>query len=81
MKEIHGRVGEAVDMGHVAFLTAMNAVLRMSCSSSVEDAAAFKKSAEEMVRLLVTPNLSDLFPWLARFDLQGIARTLVAARR
>jgi len=38
--------------------------------------AEFRELVAEMTQLLGKPNLSDFFPWLARFDLQGVEKEM-----
>ena len=80
VRHIYEKINTPVDMGSVAFLTAINAIMSMSCGASIQgesaviSAADFKKAAAELMMLLGKPNVSDIFPSLARFDLQGIER-------
>ena len=36
----------------------------------------FKGLVSDITRLLGEPNVSDFFPWLARFDLQGLVKQM-----
>ncbi|PON53791.1 Cytochrome P450, E-class, group I [Parasponia andersonii] len=80
LRHIYEKINTPVDIGNLAFLTAINAIMSMSCGASIQgesaviDAADFKKAAAELMRLLGKPNVSDIFPSLARFDIQGIER-------
>ncbi|PON53792.1 Cytochrome P450, E-class, group I [Parasponia andersonii] len=80
LRHIYEKINTPVDIGNLAFLTAINAIMSMSCGDSIQgesaviDAADFKKAAAELMRLLGKPNVSDIFPSLARFDIQGIER-------
>ncbi|KAH7557460.1 hypothetical protein JRO89_XS11G0159700 [Xanthoceras sorbifolium] len=60
------------------FLTVLNVIMSMSWGGSLhrEDrnrvGIQLRQIAEEFVDLWGAPNISDLFPMLARFDLQGV---------
>ena len=41
----------------------------------------FKGVISEITRLLSEPNVSDFFPWLARFDLQGLVKRMGVCAR
>ncbi|KAL5551077.1 hypothetical protein UlMin_001253 [Ulmus minor] len=81
IKRVYGNKGKPVDVGELAFLTAMNSVTRMLCGTAslqgekgVLDGARFKETAAELMVLLGKPNVSDIFPALAWLDLQGVGR-------
>ncbi|XP_078171178.1 flavonoid 3'-monooxygenase CYP75B137-like [Carex rostrata] len=75
---IHERCGTPIDIGTEMFLTAMNIVTSMLWGHTlpVEERELvgkdFKKVIADIVPLYTEPNVSDLFPTLAQFDLQGI---------
>ncbi|XP_057463205.1 flavonoid 3'-monooxygenase CYP75B137-like [Actinidia eriantha] len=75
---IYNRVGSRVNVGEQMFLTVLNVITSMLWGGTVrgEDrgslGAEFRQVVTEMTELLGKPNLSDFFPGLARFDLQGI---------
>ncbi|KAM5572763.1 hypothetical protein ABKV19_012691 [Rosa sericea] len=68
------KIGALIDLGQCAFSITM----RMSWGGTLQgekksDAGSeFRKVVEEMIELLEKPNVSDFFPALARFDIQGI---------
>ncbi|PON92921.1 Cytochrome P450, E-class, group I [Trema orientale] len=82
-------IGTPVDVGSFAMLTAVNSVLTMLCgASSVKgeegdavNLAELRKASAELVVLFGKPNVSDLFPWLAWLDIQGIAKETRKVRR
>lgn len=82
------KAGELVDVGELAFLTLVGSVMSMiwgdtmiGDESSVIN-AEFRAVVNEQLELLGAPNISDLFPLLARFDLQGIERRMkIISRR
>ncbi|XVF53971.1 hypothetical protein PTKIN_Ptkin05aG0143500 [Pterospermum kingtungense] len=78
VKELHGKVGSTVNLGEQIFHTTLNVMINMLWSSSLNGEEGrklmieFKKRLHEFVGLLGSPNVSDLFPLLTSFDLQGI---------
>ncbi|CAN0841947.1 3,9-dihydroxypterocarpan 6A-monooxygenase [Linum grandiflorum] len=81
VKVVYGKRGKALDFGQLVFMTVSNTVLRMllGCTVHGEEEgemyfSEIRKLAEEFNVLQSTPNISDLIPLLARFDLQGIER-------
>ncbi|KAL4602573.1 hypothetical protein ACB092_10G062500 [Castanea dentata] len=76
------RVGSPVNIGEQMFLTVMNVITNMMWGGTVEGeersslGADFKEVVSEMTELLGKPNISDFFPGLARFDLQGIKKKM-----
>ncbi|KAK8471383.1 hypothetical protein PHAVU_003G214375 [Phaseolus vulgaris] len=79
---LYGRAESAVNVGEQVFLTVMNVITSMMWGTAVEGAeretlgAEFRELVAEMTQLLGKPNLSDFFPWLARFDLQGVEKEM-----
>lgn len=79
---IHNCAGSTVSVGEQVFLTVLNVITNMMWGAAMEDGereslgAEFRKTAAEMVQLIGKPNLSDFFPALARFDLQGIVKDM-----
>ncbi|VYS62401.1 unnamed protein product [Arabidopsis thaliana] len=71
-----------VNVGEQLFLTMMNLMMNMLWGGSVkaEDMESvgteFKGVISEITRLLGVPNVSDFFPMLARFDLQGLVKKM-----
>ncbi|GLT45182.1 hypothetical protein SLA2020_190340 [Shorea laevis] len=83
VKDIHGKVGSPINIADQMFLTVLNVITSMlwggtvlygqeRCSIGVE----FRQVVGEIVELLGKPNISDFFPALAPFDLQGIQRKM-----
>lgn len=78
---IYGKAGSAVDLGEVAFMTSINTLKRMIWGGTLQEGKGatdigveFRKVVTEIMGLLAKPNVSDFFPVLARFDIQGIRR-------
>ncbi|KAK9103256.1 hypothetical protein Sjap_020510 [Stephania japonica] len=83
VREIHEKVGSPVNLGEQLFLTILNIITSMlwgGGGGGHEDeritslGTEFREVVGEITVLLGKPNLSDFFPRLARFDLQGIQR-------
>ncbi|KAK9291322.1 hypothetical protein L1049_019267 [Liquidambar formosana] len=80
VREVHGKVGTPINIGEHIFLTLRNVVISMLWGGTMhgEDSKSsividqYRQVVDEMVELLGKPNISDVFPVLARFDLQGI---------
>nr|QWT43261.1 geraniol 10-hydroxylase [Bacopa monnieri] len=75
------RRGEAVDIGGAAFTTSLNLLSNTIFSRDLADpfsdsAKEFKELVRKITVLNGTPNFSDFFPVLARFDPQGIRRRM-----
>lgn len=84
----YGRVGSEVNVGEQMFLTTLNVITSMMWGGAVEGAAErehlgaeFRQAVGEMTDLLGKPNLSDFYPGLARFDLQGVTRQMAGLVR
>ncbi|CAO2819774.1 unnamed protein product [Amaranthus hypochondriacus] len=73
-----------VDIGEVVFGTLMSSIMSMVWGDALEGDdkgysvvnSEFRSNVNKQLELLGTPNVSDLFPMLAWFDLQGIAREM-----
>lgn len=81
IREVYNKIGNPIDFGELAYVTSLNTVLRILLGGGTIQGekwtnfvAQFRCHAAEMMVLHGKPNLSDLFPVLARFDLQGIER-------
>ncbi|XP_040987829.1 flavonoid 3'-monooxygenase CYP75B137-like [Juglans microcarpa x Juglans regia] len=80
IRNVYDKKGTPIDVGELAFVTVMNAIMIMLWGGTLRGeegakfGAEFKHIFAELVIILAKPNVSDLFPALARFDLQGIRR-------
>ena len=78
----YSRVGSPVNIGEQMFLTVLNAITNMLWGGTVEGeersrvGAEFREVISKMMEISVKPNISDFYPGLARFDLQGIKRQM-----
>ncbi|KAI3501139.1 hypothetical protein L1887_29000 [Cichorium endivia] len=79
---LYNRAGTSVNVGEQMFLTVLNVVTGMMWGGTVkaEDreslGAEFRQVINEMTGYLGMPNLSDFYPGLARFDLQGVQKNM-----
>ncbi|KAK7251215.1 hypothetical protein RIF29_34216 [Crotalaria pallida] len=82
VKFIYSQVELKVNIGEQAFLTQLNVITNMMWGGGIEEVerervgAEFRETVAEMTSLLGKLNVSDLFPWLARFDLQGVEKQM-----
>ncbi|KAL2902024.1 Flavonoid 3'-monooxygenase [Bienertia sinuspersici] len=82
INETYKKAGQLVDVGDLAFLTLIGSVMSMIWGETLKAEESFGINAEfravvnKQLELLGAPNISDLFPLLARFDLQGIERRM-----
>ncbi|KAL2902026.1 Geraniol 8-hydroxylase [Bienertia sinuspersici] len=82
MYETNKKANQIVDVGEIAFLTIVSSILSMMWGDTMKGEEAsvinteFRAIITKIVELLGKPNVSDFFPWLARFDLQGIERRM-----
>ena len=77
---IYRRINTPTDIGVLTFATVINIVMSMIADASLQgekaavDVPKFKKAMADLGVLYGRPNVSDLFPFLAWFDLQGIEK-------
>nr|XP_010911781.2 geraniol 8-hydroxylase [Elaeis guineensis] len=82
IRHLHSHAGAPVDVGAQMFLTVMNVITNMLWGGTVEGeerswvGKEFRAVVAEITELLGRPNVSDFFPVLARFDLQGVERRM-----
>ncbi|MBA0691788.1 hypothetical protein Goari_009399 [Gossypium aridum] len=77
LKNIHGKIGSPINLSKQIFLTTLSVTISMLWGGSLNGEEAklgleIKDRLEEFVGLMGEPNLSDIFPILRPFDLQGI---------
>ncbi|KAF8032873.1 hypothetical protein BT93_D1682 [Corymbia citriodora subsp. variegata] len=76
------RAGSPVNVGEQMFLTVLNVITSMLWGGTVQGeererlGADFRQVVSDITDLLGKPNISDFYPSLARFDLQGIERQM-----
>ncbi|TXG70752.1 hypothetical protein EZV62_005687 [Acer yangbiense] len=78
VKHVYSKVGSSINIGEQIFITVLNVIMSMSWGGSLQGedrnrvGIQFRQVVDQYVELWGAPNISDLFPVLARFDLQGI---------
>ncbi|KAK3220941.1 hypothetical protein Dsin_014911 [Dipteronia sinensis] len=78
VKEVYAKAGSPINIGEQMFLTILNVIMRMAWGASLNEedilrvGIQFRQVVDEFIDLWGAPNVSDLFPILARFDLQGV---------
>ncbi|XP_052210696.1 flavonoid 3'-monooxygenase CYP75B137-like [Diospyros lotus] len=84
---IYRRRGSPVNIGEKMFLNVLNVITNMLWGGTVKGeergslGAEFRTVVAEITELLGKPNISDFFPGLAPFDLQGIRKQLKGLTR
>ena len=76
---LRGRAGREVDVKDAVYGGVLNLVSSALFSADVvdvggESAQGFRELVEELIESIAKPNVSDLFPFLRPFDLQGWRR-------
>lgn len=77
--ELYAKRGTLINVGEQAFAAFLNMLTSMLWGGTLEweaNGAEFRQVVIETVELLGSPNVSDFFPLLAWFDLQGIERKI-----
>ncbi|XP_017635289.1 carnosic acid synthase-like [Gossypium arboreum] len=77
VKNIHGKIGSPINLSEQIFLTMLSVTMSMLWGGSLNGEVAklgleIKDRLEEFMKLMGEPNLSDIFPMLRPFNLQGI---------
>eukprot|EP00262_Sarcandra_glabra_P012585 TRINITY_DN3276_c0_g1_i1.p1 TRINITY_DN3276_c0_g1~~TRINITY_DN3276_c0_g1_i1.p1 ORF type:complete len:540 (+),score=47.07 TRINITY_DN3276_c0_g1_i1:70-1689(+) len=77
---INTKAETSVNIGDQMFMTMLNLILNMLWGGMLKGeerssvGAKFRKAVSELSEIFSKPNISDFFPILARFDLQGVER-------
>ncbi|KAB1217068.1 Geraniol 8-hydroxylase [Morella rubra] len=80
IRNVYEKIGTPIDVGELTFATLINVMMSLLWGGTLQEdeganiAAEFKALLAELMVLFAKPNVSDFFPALARFDLQGIER-------
>ncbi|KAF8412390.1 hypothetical protein HHK36_000354 [Tetracentron sinense] len=75
VRKVYTKIGTPINIGELAFLTILEVVTRMLWGGTGEESSVsgeFQEMATKFVELLANPNISDFFPILAPFDIQGV---------
>lgn len=79
MNELYRKIGTPIDVGKAALATITNAVMNMVSGGELQGYGSVDELHEMVSQLMVmlgTPNVSDVFPVLARFDFQGVEKKM-----
>ncbi|CAH1415618.1 unnamed protein product [Lactuca virosa] len=83
IKQVYETMGTEVDIGGIVFFTSLGVITSMIWGKSlVEDeknsdvGVGLREVISKIVQLLGAPNVSDFFPMLTKFDLQGVQREM-----
>lgn len=83
VRYFYSQIGCPIDVGEQSFVTLLNVFTAMLWGRTVDGeerksiGVELREAAAEMVDLLMKPNVSDFFPRLARFDIQGIEKRML----
>ncbi|KAL8503644.1 hypothetical protein ACS0TY_022395 [Phlomoides rotata] len=82
VRNLNTKVGEKIEIGEMIFLTEVRVIMAMLWGGEIEGeererlGAEFREKVTKFVDLLGRANVSDYFPGLGKFDLQGIVREM-----
>ncbi|KAJ9555217.1 hypothetical protein OSB04_009831 [Centaurea solstitialis] len=83
IKDLYTKIGTKVNINEIAFFTELNVITSMLWGSTYVEGektgnlgAEYRVMVFKIIELLGAPNVSDFFPILARFDLQGVDRVM-----
>ncbi|KAL0324424.1 UNVERIFIED_CONTAM: Labd-13Z-ene-9,15,16-triol synthase, chloroplastic [Sesamum calycinum] len=82
IRHVYSKIGEPIDVGELAFVSDLNLVMNLLWGGKIEGeegkrlGAEFRTVISKVNDLIGTPNVSDYFPALSRFDLQGIKKKM-----
>ncbi|KAJ4974694.1 hypothetical protein NE237_007868 [Protea cynaroides] len=80
VREVYAKIGTPIDIGELTFVTLLDMILNMLWGGTLKGeektriGVEYRKVVGELIELFGKSNVSDMFPILARFDLQGIER-------
>ncbi|KAI3805653.1 hypothetical protein L1987_28220 [Smallanthus sonchifolius] len=77
IKNVFGKIGTEVDIKHVSFLTESNVLTSMILGAGSRDVGEeLQMVSMNINEIFGRPNMSDFFPHLAWFDMQGVERDM-----
>ncbi|KAK1407211.1 hypothetical protein QVD17_38825 [Tagetes erecta] len=87
VKSVFGQTDSAVNVREIAFATETNVLIRMICENTLVERVRYSNLGAEIdmvssniVKIFGRVNLSDFWPSLACFDLQGVERDMKMER-
>ncbi|KAL0326504.1 UNVERIFIED_CONTAM: Labd-13Z-ene-9,15,16-triol synthase, chloroplastic [Sesamum angustifolium] len=84
VRDVSKKIGKPIEIGELVFLTELNVILSLLWGGTIDAetrdklGAQFRDKVSKLVDLLGKPNVSDYFPILAKFDVQGIEKEMRA---
>ncbi|KAL0446056.1 UNVERIFIED_CONTAM: cytochrome [Sesamum latifolium] len=84
VRDVNMKIGKPIEIGELVFMTELNVILSLLWGGTIDEqkrdklGAKFRDKILKLVDLLGKPNVSDYFPILAKFDVQGIEKELRA---
>ncbi|KAL0409552.1 UNVERIFIED_CONTAM: Labd-13Z-ene-9,15,16-triol synthase, chloroplastic [Sesamum radiatum] len=84
LRDVSMKIGKPIEIGELVFLTELNVILSLLWGGTIDAetrdrlGAEFRDKVSKLVDLLGKPNVSDYFPVLAKFDVQGIEKEMRA---
>ncbi|KAK5813186.1 labd-13Z-ene-9,15,16-triol synthase, chloroplastic-like [Gossypium arboreum] len=87
IKDVYGKNGTTIDVRMLAYSTVINMMTSMFWGGTLEGDiganinAQFRDAVSELLIIWGKPNISDFFPFLASFDIQGIQGDMKRASR
>nr|UVC58039.1 CYP706V8 protein [Isodon rubescens] len=84
IRDVHAQIGTPVNIFELVQKIDINLLINMIWGGRMKGQRRDKMISElvqlvsEMLELLIKPNISDFFPFLERFDLQGVVRDATA---
>ncbi|KAK4422787.1 cytochrome [Sesamum alatum] len=82
VRDVSRKIGRPIEIGELVFLTELNVILSLLWGGTIDAetrdrlGAEFRDKVSKLVDLMGKPNVSDFFPGLARFDVQGIEKEM-----
>ncbi|XP_077235491.1 flavonoid 3'-monooxygenase CYP75B137-like [Tasmannia lanceolata] len=82
VRDVHSSINGPVDLSELTFLTVLNVLTSTVWGGTLDGegrrtiAAEFREWTQDAMALCAKPNISDLFPVLARFDIQRVVREM-----
>ncbi|KAK3434534.1 hypothetical protein EUGRSUZ_D02008 [Eucalyptus grandis] len=82
VQHLYSQAGSAINVGDQVFAAAFDVVTSMIWGNTIRGeemarlGAEFRQIITERTVLAIKPNISDFYPGLARFDLQGIVKRM-----
>ncbi|KAL8503642.1 hypothetical protein ACS0TY_022393 [Phlomoides rotata] len=82
VRDLNTKIGEKIEIGEMIFVTEVRVLMAMLWGGEIEGeerervGAEFREKVTKFVDLFGRANVSDFFPGLAKFDVQGIAREI-----